>query len=86
MQIEITTAAAPKLNKANARDVGMCRRHLACGDIQAYANGMAGIHRSSSRAQQAEIEAAIIADDMQGAFYRHPSNGCMMAYSVECAA
>lgn len=69
-----------KLNKANARDVALCRRHLKLGNVQAYANGMAGIHRSSSRLQQREIEAAITADDMTGVFYRHPQNGCLVAY------
>lgn len=90
LQIEIiavtTAPTAAKLNKANARDVRMARQHLAIGNVQAYANGMAGIHRSSSRQQQREIEAAIVADDMTGIFYRHPQNGCLLAHRSEMAA
>lgn len=86
MNITITNPTTAMLNKANARDVRICRQHLALNNLEAYASGIAGIHRSSSAKQQIEIEAAIREDDMQGAFYRHPTNGCMMAYRIELAA
>jgi len=76
------TVQAPKpakLNKANARDVKLCRQHLATGNPGAYARGMSGIHRSSSRAQQIEVERAICDDGQQGLFKRHPQSGAMIS-------
>lgn len=81
MQITaVIMAPAPaKLNKANARDVAMCRRLLNAGEFGAYARGMSGIHRSSSRAQQIEVERAICEDSAGAFFRRHPQSGAMIS-------
>jgi len=78
MAITETTMPAAKLNKANARDVAMCRRLLKAGEVGAYARGMSGIHRSSSFAQQVQVERAIHEDGMQDMFKRAAS-GAMIA-------
>jgi hypothetical protein len=82
MQITITEANAPKLNKANARDVAMCRRLLAAGEFGAYARGMSGIHRSSNFRQQQAVCAAIREDSTGRFFARHPQSGAMISAVV----
>ena len=77
---KITDGVIEKLNKANARDVASARmmlRHY--GDARYYAASLSCIHRSSSSAQQFEIEHAIVNDSMQHLFGRHPVNGCMLS-------
>lgn len=81
--MQITTiidGVTEKLNKANARSVKLARAVLRnTGDERYYAASLAGIHRSSSRLQQIEVEAAICNDGMQHLFLRHPVNGCMLS-------
>lgn len=51
-----------KLSKINAAWVENCRKALAAGLPGAYARGLSGIHRFSSRGQQRAIEEVIAAD------------------------
>jgi hypothetical protein len=75
------------LNKANARDIAKARSILGTQDGERmYAATLAGIHRSSSRLQQVEVEHAICDDGMCHLFYRHPVNGCMLAAPSKVAA
>lgn len=75
----IETAITAKLNKANARDVAKARAALATGEAGIYARSLSGIHRSSSRLQQREVEAAIHLDNMQHLFGRHPQSGALIS-------
>lgn len=79
MLTTITEANAPKLNKANARDVAMCRRLLNAGEYGAYARGMSAIHRSSNFRQQQAVGAAIFIDGMEHMFKRAPSGAMVSA-------
>jgi hypothetical protein len=66
-----------KLSKINAVGVENCRKALAAGLPGAYARGLSGIHRSSSKGQQRAIEEAIAADGTADLF--DWSNDCLIA-------
>ncbi|MCB4860760.1 hypothetical protein K7W03_14285 [Sphingobium sp. PNB] len=77
--VTTTQMPAAKLNKANARDVAKARLALRMGEAGIYARSLSAIHRSSSFAQQMQVERAIHEDGMAHLFGRHPNSGAMIS-------